>query len=204
MNVNYEVINNNFVCECVIGIDPGFSGGIAVWTPNSITKTVKMPRDIIDICEYLEYIKSITKHQLVFLEKVQMFMSDSDDKNRGKQFSIGKLLEQSKELKNSLKILHLPYILVHPMTWQSYLNLRRKDDKDKTERKDRYKNAAQNIFQDCKVTLWNCDALLLIEFGRKKLSYDLDWIRENLPKPAQEKLQLTKEFEYKSKNRRDK
>jgi predicted nuclease with RNAse H fold len=190
MNSNYPQILDDLVIETVIGIDPGASGGIAVWTPNTITKTVKMPKNILEMCEYLKYIQGIHKNPLAFLEKVQMFHSDSSSDNYGKQFGIGKLLEQAKEVKDALKILGIPYISVHPMTWQSYLHLRRKDDKSKQKRKNRYKEAAQNMFQDCKVTLWNSDALLLVEFGRRKINYDLNWIKENLPAPVLKSLKF--------------
>jgi hypothetical protein len=180
--------------DCVIGIDPGKSGGIAVCAPGSLTKTVKMPKDIIDLCEYMRYLQGIHKKPVAFMEKVQMFHQDSEGErggaSYGKQFGIGKLLEQSKEIKNALKIIGIPYILVHPMTWQAYLHLRKQGENDKIQRKNRYKDAAQNMFQDVKVNLWNSDALLLAKFGMLRLERDPEWIVENLP------AQISKTFKF--------
>jgi hypothetical protein len=179
--------------DVIIGIDPGRNGGIAVCAPGAITKTVRMPKDIIDLYEYMKYLMEIYKNPIAFMEKVQMFRTDGFSDNHGgfgKQFGIEKLLEQSKEVKNAMKIVGMPYILVHPMTWQAYLHLRKQGENDKINRKNRYKDAAQNMFQDVKVTLWNSDALLLAKFGLTRIERDPEWILENLP------AQITKTFKF--------
>mgnify|MGYP000030047758 FL=1 len=83
-------------------------------------------------------------------------------------------------LKDYFEIEDIPYIQVHPMTWQSTLKLR-KQDEEKTERKNRYKRAAQHYYPTIKATLWNADALLIMHAGRLKLQNDPDWVRQNLP-----------------------
>jgi hypothetical protein len=194
--MNYTGISNSnedFVCDCILGIDPGASGGIAVWRPNNLTTTVKMPRDILPMKEYLEYVKSISEHRLAFVEKVQLQHNDNFQRGEdgyGKQFGIQKLLEQFKEVRDTLKIVGIPFVPVHPMTWQSTLNLRKRVPEEKIDRKNRYKEIAQNLYPECKSTLWNCDALLLVEFGRKKIEFDFDWIRQNLPEPAMKLLKF--------------
>lgn len=45
--------------DCIIGIDPGKSGGLAIWRPNYKTEVLKMPSNILDLRQYFEYITSI-------------------------------------------------------------------------------------------------------------------------------------------------
>lgn len=166
--------------DCVIGIDPGSNGGIAVWRPGTPVKTVKMPRDLVDIRDLLQYIKSIAKSPIVFLEKVQLRSDDIKD-NPGKAFRIQQLLMAFQQLKDYIAVEGVPYVMVHPISWQSYLKLR-KQREEKTERKNRYKDAAAYYYPGVKVTLWNADAILLMHFGRLKCHNEPSWVQDNLPK----------------------
>lgn len=80
----------------------------------------------------------------------------------------------------------LPYVLVHPMSWQSRLGLRIKGE-EKKERKARYKVEAEKLYGG-NVTLWNADALLIMHFGRYVLKNDVRWLLKNLPDKEQCKL----------------
>lgn len=163
--------------DVYIGIDPGMGGGVCHWTANGGMKSAKMPRSIADLSVLLNSIKERGAQPLCFLEKLQLRHDDTD----GKQFRIQKLLANYEQIKTLLTVHNIPYILVHPMTWQSYLNLRVKDE-PKKDRKNRYKRAAGNFYPEAKVSLYNADAILLIEFGRRKRQYDERWLIEQLPK----------------------
>lgn len=165
--------------DCIIGIDPGSNGGIAVWRPNLKVQTIKMPENLMDLREYLQYIKTVVKNPIIFLEKVQLRSDDVKD-NPGKAFRIQQLLMSLQQLKDYIAVEGIPYILVHPISWQSYLKLK-KQNESKTERKNRYKAAAAYYYPDVKPTLWNADAILLMHFGRLKQHKEPDWIRLNLP-----------------------
>lgn len=169
----------NLQFDCIIGIDPGSNGGIAVWRENQKVQTIKMPENLIDLREYLQYIKTIAKNPIVFLEKVQLRSDDIKD-NPGKAFRIQQLLMSVQQLKDYITVEGIPYILVHPINWQSYLKLR-KQKEDKTERKNRYKKVAAYYYPDIKPTLWNADAILLMQFGRLKQHKEPEWIKLNLP-----------------------
>ena len=170
---------NNLDFDGVIGIDPGTNGGIAVWRPGQPLQTIKMPRDLSDIREYLRYIKEITSRPIVFIEKVQLRSDDIRD-NPGKAFRIQQLLMSFQKLKDFIEVEEIPYVLIHPLSWQSTLKLR-KQSEDKAERKNRYKEAAGHYYPGVKVTLWNADAILITHAGRKKLKYEQDWVLSNLP-----------------------
>lgn len=172
--------------DCIIGIDPGSNGGIAVWRPNQKVQTIKMPKDLMDLRQYLQYIKTISKQPIVFLEKVQLRSDDIKD-NPGKAFRIQQLLISLQQLKDILIIEGIPHCLIHPISWQSYLKLRKKNE-DKTARKNRYKIAAGHYYPEVKPTLWNADAILLMHFGRLKQQREPEWIKLNLPSNILSKL----------------
>lgn len=166
--------------DAILGIDPGSNGGIAVWRPNQNVKTIKMPKNLMDLREYLQYIKTVSKNPIVFIEKVQLRSDDISD-NPGKAFRIQQLLMSYQQLKDYIAVEDIPYVQVHPMSWQSYLKLR-KQKEDKKERKNRYKEAAAHYYPDIKPTLWNADALLIMHFGRLKCRNEPKWVQDNLPK----------------------
>lgn len=175
--------------DTIIGIDPGANGGIAIWRPNEAVKTVKMPRDIKEITELMTYYREISR-PLVILEKVQL-RSDDITANPGKAFRIQQLLMSFQQLKDYITIAGVPYVLVHPISWQSYLKLRKKNE-EKTERKNRYKQAAAYYYPNIKTTLWNADALLLMHFGRVKMQQEPEWISASIPDSAKRKLDFAK------------
>lgn len=176
----------------MIGIDPGANGGIAVFVPGEKVKAVKMPKDINELSNFLGYLKDNYK-PIVFLEKLNVRADDvaieNGQINRGKMYRIQKLLANFEQLRAIIAVSDVPYILVHPMTWQSKLKLRTKGvQEEKAERKRRYQQFAAEQYKDVKVTLWNADALLLMHFGRWALVNNISWIRGNLPEKQQQKL----------------
>lgn len=165
--------------DCIIGVDPGSNGGIAVWRPSQPLQTIKMPKDLSELRRYLQYIKEITKSPIVFLEKVQLRADDVKD-NPGKAFRIQQLLMSFQKLKDYIEVEGIPYVLFHPLSWQTTLKLR-KQAESKTERKNRYKEVAEHYYPGLKATLWNADAVLILHAGRIKLKYDPNWVLSNLP-----------------------
>ena len=170
-------MNLNF--DCIIGCDPGVNGGLAIWRPNQPLQTIKMPKDLSELRSYLKYIKEITKNPIVFLEKVQLRPDDITD-NPGKAFRIQQLLMAFQTMKDYIEVEGVPYVMMHPMVWQSTLKLR-KQAEDKRERKNRYKAAAEHYYPGLKATLWNADAVLIMHAGRVKLQYEPQWVLSNIP-----------------------
>lgn len=179
--------------NCVIGIDPGSNGGIAVFIPNNPVKTVKMPREITDLADFLSYYKEIS-NPIIFLEKLSVRPDDvgvgPDGKpNMGKIYRIQKLMANYEHLKALIEMAGIPYVMVHPRKWMCYLNLVQKGVKEeKAERKRRYASKAGELYPGVKVTLWNADALLIMHFARIVLVNDLSWVRANLPSREHNKL----------------
>lgn len=184
---------NKIKINCVIGIDPGANGGLAVFVPGNKTKAVRMPKDITELADFFKYYRE-TYNPIIFLEKLSVRPDDvavgEDGKpNMGKIFRIQKMIANFEHLKALIATAGIPYAMVHPMTWQTKLKLRvRGQHEEKAERKNRYKAYAADQYKDVNVTLWNADALLLMHFGRWALMNEPNWVRENIP--ARERLKL--------------
>lgn len=174
----------NMTIDCIIGIDPGKSGGIAIWRPNHKTEVKKMPSDLLTLKEWFDYMSEITK-PIIFLEKIQMRTDDLNEP--GKVFRIQKMLAEYEKLKAIISLSGIPFVMVHPQKWQNALKLRVKGE-EKKERKIRYRNAAANNYPEVNATLWNADALMIMHFGRHILKSDTKWVLENLPTGMHERL----------------
>ena len=177
--------------NCIIAIDPGANGGIVIYRPGETPKAAKMPKNIAEIKESIEYWKSIST-PLVFIEKLSVrpddiAVSENGEANMGKLFRIQKMIANFEQLKTTIALSGVPYVLVHPMKWQNTLKLR-KPKEEKAVRKNRFKEIAQNLYPQVKVTLANADALLIMHFGRYMLQNDLKWVMEQLPRTEQRKL----------------
>ena len=88
-------MEKNIRISAVVGIDPGSNGGIVTWRPNQNIKAIQMPKDLTDLRNYLEYLKSICS-PIIFLEKLSVRPDDvtlgADGVNMGKLYRIQKML----------------------------------------------------------------------------------------------------------------
>ncbi len=185
-------MRNELKINCVIGCDPGANGGFAIYIPGYPVKVVKMPKDISTLGDFFAYYGENFR-PVVFLEKLSVRPDDvvvgQGGANLGKLYRIQKLIANYEYLKAIIETSGIPYILVHPMSWQSKLGLRKPGMKEeKSERKKRYATRAASYYPAVKVTLWNSDALLIMHFGRFILVNDPGWVRAQLPEREHAKL----------------
>ena len=178
--------------NCVIGIDPGAGGGIAVFSPGQNVKAVKMPKDITDLRDFLASYKDNFK-PIVFLEKLSVrpddVRTDGDKANMGKLYRVQKMMANYEHLKALIETAEIPYVKVHPLSWQTKLKLRvRGEHEEKALRKRRFAMKAAAIYPGVKVALWNADALLIMHFGRYVLVNEPKWVKEQLPEREYKKL----------------
>lgn len=178
--------------NCVIGIDPGAGGGIAIYIPGMNVRVAKMPKDVRELGEFFGYYKENYK-PIIFLEKLSVrpddVMVEGDRAAMGKMYRIQKLMANFEHLKALAETSGIPYVLCHPMTWQTSLKLRaRGQHEEKAERKRRYQECAAKLYPGVKVTLWNADALLIMHFGRWALLNKTKWVKEQLPEREYQKL----------------
>ena len=185
-------MENKIHIDCVIGIDPGSSGALCVFIPGKLVKVIKMPKDITELRDFFAYYADNFK-PIVFLEKLSVRPDDvvvqGDRAGMGKLYRIQKLMANFEHLKALIETSGIPYVLVHPLSWQTKLKLRvRGQHEEKADRKRRYKEAAAKLYPGINVTLWNADALLLMHFGRWALVNDPNWVKANLPEREYQKL----------------
>ena len=178
--------------NCVLGIDPGSNGGIAIFIPGRHTKVLKMPKDITELRDFFAYYQENYK-PIVFLEKLSVrpddVTADGMRANMGKLYRIQKMMANYEHLKALIETAGIPYVMVHPMTWQTTLKLRvRGQHEEKADRKRRYREHAGQLYPGVTVTLWNADALLLMHFGRWVLVNNAKWVKEQLPEREYQKL----------------
>ena len=178
--------------NCVIGIDPGANGGIAIYRPGRPVVVVKMPCDMNILFSYLKGLMEMCS-PLVFLEKLTVRADDvqftSEGVNMGKLYRIQKMIANYEQLRSTLTICEIPFVLVHPMKWQNGLNVRIKGrHEEKADRKRRYRDIAGQLYPAIRATLWNADALLIMHYGRHVLKSDIKWVAENLPKKMHERV----------------
>lgn len=178
--------------SAVIGVDPGSNGGIAVFVPGKLAKTVKMPKDITELRDFFEYFAEYFK-PIVFLEKLSVrpddVAVDGGKAALGKLYRIQKMMANYEHLKAIIEAAGIPYVMVHPCSWQTKLRLRVKGEKvDKRDRKRRYMERAAALYPEVKATLWNADALLIMHFGRWALVNEPNWVKANLPEREYAKL----------------
>ncbi len=186
------MMENKLKVNVVVGVDPGFGGGIAVFIPGQNVKVVKMPKDISDLRDFFQYYAD-TYHPIVFLEKLSVrpddVMSDGTGANMGKLYRIQKMMANFEHLKAIIETAGIPYVLTHPLTWQTKLKLRvRGEHEEKADRKRRYQEHAAQLYPGVRVTLWNADALLIMHFGRWALVNEPTWVKANLPEREYNKL----------------
>lgn len=182
-----------------IGIDPGTSGGIAVANPSTgFVFSGPMPTEGIATSKTTKNGKAKMRNEtdtarlqgllrewaadcspVCFIEKVQSHRGDTDD-NPGKRFQIERMLANYEAIKASLVMCGIPFVEVYPISWQSTLHLKKMKGETKTQRKNRYKEAAQYVFPTQKVTLYNADALLLVRFGITKMKNEPRWVMERI------------------------
>lgn len=120
-----------------MGIDPGSNGGIVTWRPNQNIKAIQMPKDLTDLRNYLEYLKTICS-PIVFLEKLSVRPDDvtpgADGVNMGKLYRIQKMMANFEQLKAIISVCDVPFVMVHPMKWQNELKLRAKISRKRRKR----------------------------------------------------------------------
>ena len=136
----------------LIGIDPGFSGGIAVLKEGQVT-AYKTPETETDIVDFFRQFDPINTRALI--EKVH----GMPGMGGVAMFSFGKIYGTTRTALIALKI---PFDEVSPQTWMKALGCLTKGDKNITKAK------AQQLFPNIKCTHAISDSLLILEFLRRR------------------------------------
>ncbi len=151
--------------QLIIAIDPGSSGAICS-IKNGKVSVINMPKDVSDLGEYFKTLIEGESQPFCFIERVQSWVSDQEQ--GGKRFGIEKMLRQYTELKTVMKMLGIPFHETQSRTWQKAFLMGKKFE-SKADRKRFLKEVCQEKFPQIKVTLKNCDALLILLYGNQEM-----------------------------------
>jgi len=152
----------------IIGIDPGKSGGIAMWDLGSQVVTCKMPEEdrLVELLRHWCF-----GHEThVFIEQIPKFAGTRQFAQRNIfGASIATLYGNYKLCVGICLGLGLRPVCVVPLKWQNIVECRNFDRLEKGPWKNRLKDRAIRLFPDVRVTLATADALLIAFAGRKIL-----------------------------------
>lgn len=161
----------------IIAIDAGANGGIAIHRTDNPVQVIKMPRELKTLQSILD---DYNDDAVVFVEKIGFRPDDIHGQSGlGKAFRIQRMIANYEQLKATIILSGIPFVEVHPLKWQSTLHLAKKGE-EKAERKRRYKELAQELFPYIKVTLWNADALLILQFAHHIITCDKKWLKNKM------------------------
>jgi hypothetical protein len=168
-----------FMAFEIYGIDPGISNG-AIYRhhPKESNEVHHMFSEFDDMVDFFRDEVKRSKLPMAFIEIQNMRKDDKD----GKQFGIEKLLRNYTNLIAALKVSEMPFCRVHPQVWQRFLRIYIPGEEKET-RKKRFRDIAKTYDILIRPTLWNCDAILLAQFGLAKVTIDPAWIIQNVERP---------------------
>jgi hypothetical protein len=147
----------------VIAIDPGASGGFAVWTPRDRRITLHaMPDNDERICKILRDVKTDWPDTRVYLELVGGYIQGKE-RPGSRMFNFG---DGYGYLRGCCDMAGMPPQLITPQKWQKPLSV--PQGLTGPVRKRWLHQEAQRHFPKLKITLKTCDALLLLEFVRRE------------------------------------
>lgn len=169
--------------DCIIGIKSGLDGAIVIYRPDMPVESLKMPSDVTNLCGTLAHLRE-HYNPLVVIEKLKVRTKDLTTNDGqvdfGNLYRVRTKMRNIEQLRATLQVMNVPFVMVNAMKWQVTLGLRGLNE-CKAERKRRYKEYAKQLYPDADVTLWNVEALLIMHFGRMAVRGLPVWIEQNLP-----------------------
>lgn len=197
--MNSDTIAQAYIAKELYSVDPGKSnGGVARWIDGKVnTFPLSKLTSYESIVDFFKSLVEGASLPLLVIEQITTFQGDIPGSNItpqersriiGRMYQMNKLKDHYVELISAIKLAHIPFIPVMPIHWQKYISVHIPGE-DYEIRKHRLRDIAKDIYPGHKIVGWNADALLMIEFLRRKLKYDQRWILQKTYKPqAQSKI----------------
>lgn len=145
----------------IIGIDPGKSGGIAILDSDVAVYTYPMPESLTDLYGIINDVE--LAEATVFVEKVNAGPKMGSSAAYKFGYGVGSIAM-------AVIAAYLRLEWVTPQKWQREFGLIVKGrglGQGDTEKKNRNKARAQELFPKLKITHAIADALLIAEYGRR-------------------------------------
>lgn len=148
--------------KSIIAIDPGINGGI-VMTCNDKIFIKKMPETYQDIyCAISEMDIIAMSNTICYLEDVGQGIPGQSSK------ATSTFARHNGHLEMALYAIGIPTVKIKPSKWEKFFSNTIGTSKGiaKNVWKNKLKGEAQRRFPKEKVTLWNADALLILEYAK--------------------------------------
>jgi hypothetical protein len=149
--------------KTIIAIDPGASGALAYWPPGAPAPIIHKSHDT----DPLDALKdaSLNGNCEVWIEDVPTFAGKALPGSA--MFRLGKNCGIWEGIARGLGV---PVRLTRPQDWQAGISGVGK--LKGAERKRALRTAASRVYPQVKVTLDNCDALLILDFGMRASNFN--------------------------------
>lgn len=158
----------------VCTIDPGTGGGFA-WLEQGMfgdeLHTAKMPETLIEIRNLIQRIPA----DLFVLESVTIRPKDMED-NRIYRI-VNTMIRNLYYLEAVLILEGKKHGKMSVARWQGQYRKQTKG-MERDDRKRWYAEKARELYSQTKVTLWNADAIMMLDRAYKEYSGDSDWWKE--------------------------
>jgi hypothetical protein len=152
----------------LVGVDPGLSGSVVWWASWEASRIISHPMGA-SATELLEMTTEwdpmyVDSHKVVYIEEVSGFAGRPQPGSR--MFKFGRNFGNLEMLfvKEEFEIRR-----VRPQTWQKHFSLLSRKGEEKPAHKKRLCALARELYPKVKVTMLNCDALLILRYGKETL-----------------------------------
>ena len=146
----------------IVAIDPGVNGGIALLDRDGVVTVQKMPGTDIDVVSFLVEVSNTAKEVDCYLEEPPLYAGRNIPGS-----AIGKLMWNTGVLYGAAVCLGWKMHRVRPAIWQKAHTCGTKGELSSTAWKNKLKARAAELFPTVDVTLWNADALLILDAAKR-------------------------------------
>ena len=146
----------------IVAIDPGVNGGLALLDRDGVVTVQKMPGTDIDVVSFLVEVSNTAKEVDCYLEEPPLYTGRNIPGS-----AIGKLQFNTGVLYGAAVCLGWKMHRVRPAIWQKAHTCGTKGELSSTAWKNKLKARAAELFPTVDVTLWNADALLILDAAKR-------------------------------------
>ena len=146
----------------IVAIDPGVNGGLALLDRDGVVTVQKMPGTDIDVVSFLVEVSNTAKEVDCYLEEPPLYAGKNIPGS-----AIGKLMWNTGVLYGAAVCLGWKMHRIRPAIWQKAHTCGTKGELSSTAWKNKLKARAAELFPTVDVTLWNADALLILDAAKR-------------------------------------
>ena len=146
----------------IVAIDPGVNGGLALLDRDGLVTVQKMPGTDFEVVSFLVEVSNTAKEIDCYLEEPPLFAGKNIPGS-----AIGKLMWNTGILYGAAIAMGWKVHRIRPAIWMKAHSVGTKGERSTTEWKNVLKSRAAELFPSVDVTLWNADALLILDAAKR-------------------------------------